>query len=526
MPDKALERFVAFAFSAADILIETDLDGRIVFSAGALSSVKTLASAPAGWALAEFFEPVSRGLIRALAQNAPDEGRAGPVSVWCEDRAFDLSLWRMEGSDSLQWALRPSRNERRSDVEPFAAHARNVLKHAQANGDALSLSMIWLDGAERIRPALGDREADQFFESLNEIALMHAQDGAAGRIEGAGEILGLVAGETDWQARLEAEIDEIAGDLGLERVSARTASLPATDGPIDTMIEVFLEAATRFHDTGIAPDDATLAANVEKALRIAEARTRAVTLTVRNKLFEPYVQPLADSETLDPCEYEILVRLPGGRSFFPGLIVAEQSGIVQDIDLAMCEAALQFLNACPERPSLSLNMSAASLLSEGFSDRLAALLTTTRIDPGRLCFEITETRAISDFEAAQAVTEGLRRRGHPLALDDFGSGAAGVEYLMRLPVDRMKIDGALVPTRTPTEWERGVFKSMAGMAKDLGVTVVAERVEHRWQAVMLAQAGIDLLQGYLFGEPEPLSDLASRHSPVGRRTDGPIETFG
>lgn len=526
MPDTALKRFVAFAFCAADILIETDLDGRIVFSAGALSTVASLANAEPGTELADCFEAVSRRLIRSLAQAAPTEGRAGPVSVWCEDRAFDLSLWRMDGANALHWALRPARDERRSEQTPFSARARCALEEARANGETVDLAMLWVEGAERIRPALGDREADQFFESLNEIALTHAQNDAAGAIDGAGEVIGLVTDEPDWQARLEAEIDEIARDLGLERVSARTASLSASQGDLDTMIEVFVEAATRFHNTGAAPDDAALSACVEKALRLADARSQAVTLSVRNKLFEPYAQPLADAETLQPVAYEVLVRLPGGRSFVPGLMLAEQSGIVQDIDLAMCETALKFLNACPERPDLSVNLSAASLQAEGFGDRLASLLESVRIGPERLCFEITETHAIGDFDAARTVMEMLRRRGHPVALDDFGAGAIGLEYLVRLPVDRVKIDGGLLPTRTPTNWERSIFKGMADIANALDVTIVGERVEHRWQALMLAQAGFDLLQGYLIGKPEPLSDIAKLHAPAAVRTGEPREMFG
>jgi len=526
MNDSALKRFVAFAFSAADVLIETDLEGKIAFTAGAVSTVKTLANAKNGTDLPDSFEPVSRRIIRTLMETAPEEGRAGPAQVWCEDQAYDLSLWRMKGSPSFQWALRRATSETSSEETPFPQCAYATLEDAQRRGRALDLAMVWLDGGEHVRWALGDREADQFFASLNEIARLHAHGGAAGSIVGAGDIIGIVTDNASDLSQLELEFDEIARSLGLERVSARSARLEVGEGALDTAIEVFVEAATRFHESGEQPKEATLSAFVEKARRLAEARTAAVTLTVRNKMFEPYVQALVCAETHEPLEYEVLIRLPGGRSFVPGLLLAEQIGMTQDLDLTMTEAALKFLQTCPNRPALSVNLSGASLISGGFGDKLAGLLRGAKIDPRRLCFEVTETCAIQDFDHVRAITEGLRRRGHPVALDDFGAGAAGLEYMLRLPVDRVKIDGALMPRTTPSEWERKVFSSIADSSHAMGATIVAEHVEHRWQALVMSQEGFDLLQGYLFAAPEPLNELVRRHPPRLRREDEPAAAFG
>lgn len=268
MADSALKRFIAFAFSAADILVETDLDGHVSFSAGATSTFKMLGSGEKNLKLETCFATVSQRVVRTFIETAPDEGRAGPVRVWCEDRPIDLSLWRMKGAASLQWTLRLVKDAAPAGPGAFPASAREVLDDARLGGRALDLAMVWLDGGD-IRSTMGDREADQFFTSLTEIARLHAQDSAAGLIPGAGDLIGLVPAHAGALDLLEAEIDEIARAEGLERVSARTRGMPTGEGSVEDALEIFMEAATRFHETGVPPQHDLLAAAVEKAHRIA-----------------------------------------------------------------------------------------------------------------------------------------------------------------------------------------------------------------------------------------------------------------
>ena len=526
MPDRALKRFVAFAFSAADILVETDLQGRISFTAGALRTVQTLSSLGPSAEFASVFEPGSRQVVRTMLQTAPDEGRAGPRVVRCEGAPFELSLWRMKGAPLVQWAMRPARQAPGETEPSFFDQTRSALEQARLSGGEAALAMIWLEGCDQVRAALGDAHADQFFASLTEIASMHAVNGAAAEIPGLENVIGLVPKDVGELEQIEREIDEIARAEGLERVSARSAATPAASDDFETLIEVFVEAATSLQGGKPGFDPKALALHVQKAMRIAEARTKAVTVTVRNKMFEPYAQAIVDARTREPVEHELLVRLPGGRSFNPGLLLAEQVGVTPDLDLAMVDTALKFLAACPDRPALSVNLSGASLAAEGFRDRLAAVVGDREIDQSRLCFEITETYEIKNFERARLITDMLRQRGFNVALDDFGAGGAGLEYLLRLEVDRVKLDGGLTPRTNPSDWERRIFAGVTQFAQSMGVSLVAERVEQSWQALILESAGVDMLQGYLFAKPEPLSDLAQRHPPRMRRAEEPKAAFG
>ncbi|XBQ17664.1 MAG: EAL domain-containing protein [Oceanicaulis sp.] len=521
-----MTRFVAFSFSTADILIETDLEGVIGFHAGATSRFEGLATVTSGSTLADCFGPAGRSIIATVLNAPPNQGRAGPFPIQSGDARGELSAWRMKDAPSIQWAIRLKKDKQGAAASggEFAEAAGRAIEKARAAGRSVDLALVWLDNAEEVRDVLSDREADGFFESLQQLARLHAFEDV--RTEISETVVGLLPAEPGALKQLEADIDALARAEGFERVSAASRSLKTEGLEPEQAVEVFLEAAAGFDPDDIDPAfDDPYAAVAERARRLSEARKLAVKLSIHNRIFEPYVQPLVDPKAGAPAQYEMLCRLPGGRSFAPGLLLAEQSEATIDLDLAMCEAAIEFLEASPDRPGLHVNLSPRSLGAPGFFDMLNAKLRATKIAPERLVFEITETAEIQNFELVRSITDRLRSMGYRIAIDDFGSGAAGMAYLFKLPVDMIKLDGGLVPQSNPTEWEREMFREMARFAHGLGSQVVAERVEHRWQALVFEQAGFDLLQGFLYGKPFPLAELGERFKPRAVR-QGAIEAFG
>lgn len=519
MSNETLKRFVAFAFSGADLLIETDLQGQILFSSGATSRFKAVTRAEH---LADCFRAASAAMVRRAVDEAPEEGRSGPFAVVCEDQPAELALWRLRDTDRLRWTLRFASAPVAASEMEFAAAARTAILTARTANREPDLVLVWLDGMDEVRDTLGDREADAFFSALEELARFRSDSDAAGRIREG--VIALVPADRDSLALLESEIDEIARSEGFERVSAVSRQIPAGDGDVDEAISVFMEAAAGFQPgkRGGPTDPFSVLAN--EARRITDARTRAIRLTIRNRMFEPYVQPIVNARSHAAEGHELLLRLPGGRSFAPGILMAERGGASMEIDMAMCGAALDYLRAAPGRPPLYVNLSAASIADPDFGGQLAALLSRERLPRGSICFEITETSQIRDFERVRAVIDQLRASGQKVALDDFGVGSASLEYLFRLPVDQIKLDGALVPRGTPSDWVRSLFRGMAEFAHMANVKIIAERVEHRWQAVMFAEAGFDYLQGFHFGRPEPLADLEARF-PARARREGIVTSY-
>ena len=126
----------------------------------------------------------------------------------------------------------------------------------------------------------------------------------------------------------------------------------------------------------------------------------------------------------------------------------------------------------------------------------------------RIQFEITETVRIRNMDAALDFVRSARAYGCKLALDDFGSGLSTFLYLKTLPVDCIKIDGAIVTDfADPGSIDRAIINSIVGLAKELGLRVVAEHVDNHDLLAALRQAGIDSVQGYLLSEPMPFRKL-------------------
>jgi len=120
---------------------------------------------------------------------------------------------------------------------------------------------------------------------------------------------------------------------------------------------------------------------------------------------------------------------------------------------------------------------------------------------GQLMFEVTESSKITDLPAVNAFLQRLRRAGHKVCLDDFGSGAAAFQYLRALQVDVVKIDGGYVKNACATPEGKRFLMAMAGLLRELGITTIAEMVEDEKHLEVIKDCGFRFGQGYLFGRP-------------------------
>jgi diguanylate cyclase (GGDEF)-like protein len=188
---------------------------------------------------------------------------------------------------------------------------------------------------------------------------------------------------------------------------------------------------------------------------------------------------------------------------------AERFHLITDIDRWMIGQVIQLLAEVPELHArigqIAINLSAICLRDSTLAGHVAALLAEHQV-PGRLlCFEITETEAITNLQSATGFMQQLRDLGCRFSLDDFGSGFASFSYLRRLPFDSIKIDGMFVRDMDTDDVHSGMVRSMAEMGRLLGKPVVAECVENERVAGMLRELGIDWAQGFAFHQPEPLT---------------------
>ena len=154
-------------------------------------------------------------------------------------------------------------------------------------------------------------------------------------------------------------------------------------------------------------------------------------------------------------------------------------------------------------------MTSQDIAEQRFADDKLARLRSTGFPADRLTLEITEAGLIEDLNRAAQVLQGLRERGLHIAIDDFGTGYSSLAYLKALPVDTLKLDRAFTQDIAGCAKARIIVSSVIAMARDLGLTVIAEGVETEEQRALLAQQGVALCQGFLFA-PAMSSDALAK----------------
>lgn len=146
--------------------------------------------------------------------------------------------------------------------------------------------------------------------------------------------------------------------------------------------------------------------------------------------------------------------------------------------------------------------------------RLAELLQTLPLD--RIVLEITEQHAIEEVAAITAAVAPLRAGGMRLAVDDAGAGYSGLQQILALKPDLIKLDRTLIQDIHHDPAKRSLAAALAAFAADTGSTLIAEGVETESELAMLRVAGIDKVQGYLLGRPMPLAEVAGLFRPDAR----------
>lgn len=215
-------------------------------------------------------------------------------------------------------------------------------------------------------------------------------------------------------------------------------------------------------------------------------------------------QPVVDARSRLPAFHEALVRIRGsdGRLVTAGDILpsVERAGLVPLVDARMLELTADYLALNPDE-RLSINVSPTTIENTDWLGNLAAHLGARPGIESRLIIEVTETAAVRDPQATRARLDAMKALGVAIAIDDFGAGHTSFKHLRSFPVDILKIDGAFVQNLSRSTDDRFFVRTLVDLAHHLGISTVAEWVEDEETALMLAEWGIDYLQGDHCGAP-------------------------
>jgi EAL domain-containing protein (putative c-di-GMP-specific phosphodiesterase class I) len=152
---------------------------------------------------------------------------------------------------------------------------------------------------------------------------------------------------------------------------------------------------------------------------------------------------------------------------------------------------------------LSINLSGQSFCEPGFQEYLIDQVLSSKLPTEKICFEITETVAVSNLSQAMDFMQAVKQIGCKFSLDDFGSGMSSFTYLKNLPVDYLKIDGYFVKTILENKIDHAMVESINQIGQVMGLKTIAEFVENDAILEELKKIGVNYGQGYGIGKPEP-----------------------
>ncbi len=405
----------------------------------------------------------------------------------------------------------------------FVEEVARAARGAQRRGGGVAVLLIDIERFSAINDTLGSHSGDEVLQEVARRLDGHFEGGLAARV-GGDEYAILCPGETTTDgARERAEevlrtleppvaLDEVALDVEAN-VGVAVLGEHADDPEILLQRADLALAHARSHGSRVE----VYSPRTERS----DAARLKLLGQVRGALaageFVLHYQPKVDLQTRRITGVEALVRwrhpelglLSPDR--FIGMI--EQTSLIEPLTMNVLEQALAQVVAWRRRGivlEVSVNLSARNLLDPELPERVGALLAKHGVPAEQLVVEVTESAAMADPDRGVRVLESLRQMGLGVAIDDFGTGNASIEYLAQLPATELKIDRAFVTDILERERDRAIVRSTIDLARNLGMTVVAEGIESEETMEYLAATGCALGQGFFFSRPLPPEQLTSQ----------------
>ncbi len=223
-----------------------------------------------------------------------------------------------------------------------------------------------------------------------------------------------------------------------------------------------------------------------------------------------------DAEPNEAPSYEVLMRVidEQGELILPGAFInaAERYDLMPQLDRWVIQklfgdiesGALDHVVSNGEHPSFFVNISGVTLGDETFHEFVREQFRSRRVEPSTICFEITETAAVSNLPAAVRFIQEFKALGCRFSLDDFGSGVSSFTYLKNLPVDYLKIDGSFVKDMRNDAIDHAMVTAIHQIGNVMGIKTIAECVEDQNLIASLRGIGVDFAQGFALHRPQPL----------------------
>jgi diguanylate cyclase (GGDEF)-like protein/PAS domain S-box-containing protein len=408
----------------------------------------------------------------------------------------------------------------------FKDRVDQALRRRREDGATVAVLFLDLDGFKEVNDSLGHAAGDDLLIKVAE------RLGAAVRPEdtvarfGGDEFAVLIESVADI-ATVEAFADRIVAGLhGSFLVDTREIHVRASIGialagrdatDTDQLMrnaDLAMYRAKAAGDGGYASYDPQMHSGLVERLQL-EADLRGA---LDNDEFHLHYQPTVELDTGAVIGFEALIRwrhptrgLVPPAEFIP---LAEATGLILPIGRWVlseaCRQAAAWVEHDPGRAlTMAVNVSARQFGQADLPALVTGVLTDTGLRPDRLCLEMTESAIMNDTEETLALLTRLKGIGVRLAIDDFGTGYSSLSYLRRFPVDTLKIDRSFVERLGEESDDATLARTIVQLGQSLGMSTVAEGIEHYRQFLALRRMGCERAQGYYFSRPLP-ADEAGR----------------
>ncbi|WP_269516279.1 EAL domain-containing protein [Brevundimonas subvibrioides] len=522
-------RLLGFAFAASDLLVELAPGGKIVFATGSGPSKDIPAETLVGLSIFDGVGKASAKAVEAVLNKLTPGTRSPPVELLfaagdnhvrrASVRMFLMPDLAPNISSAVTWEgpaylLHDPQSRPALTPAAFLDRARDILSAPGVSRD-LAVSFVDIQGLQAIG-ALG--EAGERLNTRVQGALQAASvDGnSTGQlgpekfamlrdrsidVDLAGEVreLGLSEGQN-----LDVRSVDVGIDVGGDALNTLRALRFAVEGCLK--------------EGGLDRPELTFTAALARTLKNASAFRSMV----RDRGFELHYQPIVDLKTGAVHHFEALARFQGTDDTADTIHMAEELALIDSFDVAVVEKALSRLR----QPGAGLlkfavNVSGASLADDRYAQSVLRMTAVRPVERRRLIIEVTESAALADVDAANRRLGALRAAGIKVCIDDFGSGSASYDYLRRLSVDAVKIDGKFIEGVETDPRARTMLEHLVELCRSLKVESIAEMVETQATADILRDLGVDYGQGWLFGKAE-IEPRTRLHSTEPARQTGAV----
>ncbi len=532
------DRFLAFAFAAADVLIETNDKGHIQYCAGATENlfgepVETLV----GMTLATSVAEEDKVMLDAAMARLRATGRIERLSIAINHKTGGQTVTELNGimlpqrpgicSLVLRFARSAGGAQHRHvpaagalTKDSFIELAKGRLAEGAARGEDYRLTMLDLE-SEEFYERLGTEGAEQFADDIEgQLRAWSVAGASVGRLATGptGEVTryGVIHDGTVAAEQLEERINTLAAeaDPSGEGLAVQSNSVSFEGGELspEEMVQAVAYTINKFAAEGGSDSGfGTLADGYKAMLDDTIARVRKFRTLTESDQFSFVFQPVVSLREWKVHHFEVLSRFEkddSGASPYDTLVFAEDIGLVSEFDLAVLRKAIGLLQQddFPADTSIAVNLSGRSLLNQRFVSELLSLLAQNRGLNKLLMFEITESFEIKDLSSANKLLQEIRKQGFTVCLDDFGAGAAAFQYLRNLQIDFVKIDGSYLHDAFASPFGKSFLRAIANLCADLKLRTIGEMVEDQLALDLLTQIGVDMGQGYFLGAPQPTAD--------------------